>query len=393
MKPDLSPVQTGLEIFLAEHSRTYKGRSLALLANQASIGPGYRHALSYLDEYLPGRIKAVFSPQHGFKGEKQDNMVESGHGRLKDGRPLFSLYSDLRQPEPSMLQDIDVLLIDLTDIGTRVYTFAQTMSLCLEAAGDSDLEIVILDRPNPLGGLTFEGNLLDISCRSFVGRHPMPMRHGLTMGEMAVFFNSQLEKPAALSVIPCRHWTRDRYFPGTGLPWVMPSPNMPTFETAWVYPGQVLWEGTNISEGRGTAKPFLMFGAPFIDPEILAGELRSRKLPGAVFREVWFQPTFHKWEGQYCGGLEIHPLNHNFEPYLTSLTCLEIILKFWSRDFRLKEPPYEYEYTRRPIDLILGRESIFNELADGRPAREIIEASDRELKKWRRDIKKYLLYS
>ncbi|MDR1395763.1 MAG: DUF1343 domain-containing protein, partial [Deltaproteobacteria bacterium] len=361
---------TGLEVFLSENLAAWQGRPLGLLANQASVGPDLRHTLSYLDEYLPNSVRAVFNPQHGWAGEKQDNMVESRHSRMRDGRPLFSLYGAVRRPDSSMLADLEVLLIDLTDIGTRVYTFAQTMSCGLEAARENHIEIVILDRPNPLGGAQTEGNILEDGCRSFVGRFPVPMRHGLTLGEMALFINSLIENPAQLTVIPCRNWTREQYFRETGLTWVMPSPNMPMPETAWVYPGQVLWEGTNISEGRGTTRPFQLMGAPFIEPEKLVRELKTKKLPGVIFREVWFQPTFHKWEGRYCGGLEIHPQDKSFQPFLTSLTILEIILKFWPEDFSLKEPPYEYEFIRRPLDLILGRQSLFDDLAKGVPARE-----------------------
>jgi uncharacterized protein YbbC (DUF1343 family) len=284
------------------------------------------------------------------------------------------------------------LLIDLPDVGTRVYTFAQTMSLCLEAATESGLEIVILDRPNPIGGTETEGNLLDGDCLSFVGRFPLPMRHGLTMGELALYFNSLQKSPAPLAVVPCQNWGRGQYFPETGLPWVAPSPNMPTPETAWVYPGQVLWEGTNVSEGRGTARPFSLVGAPFVDPELLARELRHKKLPGAAFREARFQPTFHKWAGQVCGGVEVHPQDKSFLPYLSSLTILEIILRHWPGDFRLKGPPYEYELERRPIDLILGRRAVYDGLASGQSARDAWEAMSPDQAKWRRERREFLLY-
>ncbi|MDR0548979.1 MAG: DUF1343 domain-containing protein [Deltaproteobacteria bacterium] len=383
---------TGLEILLAERLDDYQGRSLGLLANQASIGPGYRHALSYLDEYLPNSVKTIFSPQHGFVGEKQDNMVESAHSQTPDGRPIYSLYGTSREPDPKTLQDLDVLLIDLPDVGARVYTFAQTMSLCLEAAIGSGLEVVVLDRPNPIGGVETEGNLLDDDCLSFVGRYPIPMRHGLTLGELAIYINSRLKNPATLTVIPCRDWTRDQYFHDSKLPWVMPSPNMPTPETAWVYPGQVLWEGANISEGRGTTRPFNLMGAPFIDPRLLTRELSQKTLPGVIFREAWFQPTFHKWEGVFCGGIDIHPIDRSFLPYLTSLTILEIILKLWPENFRLKEPPYEYEFSKRPIDLILGRRKIFDDLANGRTARDIWDTFASEQAKWRKERQAFLLY-
>ncbi|MDR1607489.1 MAG: DUF1343 domain-containing protein [Deltaproteobacteria bacterium] len=385
-------VVTGLEVFLAERSKLYKGRPLGLLANQASVNSNYKHALTLIDESLPKAIKTIFGPQHGWVGEKQDNMVESNHGQTSDGRPIYSLYGQDRQPKPETLKDIEVLLIDLPDVGTRVYTFAQTMALCLEIAQDNHLEIVILDRPNPIGGLEVEGHLLANDCRSFVGLYPIPLRHGLTLGELALFINSQLKTPAPLTVIACQNWRRSQYFPETGLPWVMPSPNLPTFESAWVYPGQVLWEGTNVSEARGTTRPFNLVGAPYIDSKVLFKELIQKNLPGLVFREAFFQPTFHKWAGELCRGLDLHPQDPAFLPYLSSLTILEIILKYWPESFRLKDPPYEYEFVRRPIDLILGHKSVFNDLVAGRPARDIWADEAPSLASWLKTREEFLLY-
>jgi uncharacterized protein YbbC (DUF1343 family) len=209
---------------------------------------------------------------------------------------------------------------------------------------------------------------------------------------LALYYNSLLKNPAPLAIIPCQNWARDQRFPETGLPWVAPSPNMPTPETAWVYPGQVLWEGTNVSEGRGTTRPFSLVGAPFINPELLAQELRLKKLPGVFFRETFFQPTFHKWAGQTCGGVELHPQDRSFSPYLSSLTILEIILKHWPESFRLKDPPYEYEFERRPIDLILGRRSVYDNLALGQKAQDVWDTMSLDQIKWRRERREFLLY-
>jgi uncharacterized protein YbbC (DUF1343 family) len=385
-------VRTGLEIFLAENLGAFRGRSLGLLANQASVGPDFRSSLELIDLALPGRIKVVFSPQHGFAGEKQDNMIESDDGRLRDGRPLRSLYGATRRPTAESLEGLSALLIDLVDVGTRVYTFAQTMSACLEACAENDVEVVVLDRPNPIGGTEVEGNLLDPDCASFVGLHPTPMRHGLTMGELAVLFASRLSRPPKLTVIPLRGWRRETLFGRTGLPWVAPSPNLPAPETALLYPGQVLWEGSNVSEGRGTARPFHLIGAPFIDGETLAADLRALNPPGAAFRPAFFQPCFNKWAGQVCGGIEIHPLNDSFKPLLTSLTALEVVLRRWPDDFKLKDPPYEYEWERRPIDLILGRKSVFDRLAAGVSAREVWESFAPEVEGFRRRTDEFALY-
>jgi len=387
-------VRTGLERLVSAPPSDLARANLGLLTNQASIGPNYEHAVVLIDRVLPGRLKTLFGPQHGFAGEKQDNMVESDHGlEERTGRPIFSLYGRTRRPEPEMLAGLDVLLIDLVDAGARIYTFAQTMSYCLEEAAQAGIKIVVLDRPNPIGGTEVEGNILKPECASFVGLHPMPMRHGLTLGELALFMAARMDPAPELEVIKMEGWPRDMYFNQTGLPWVMPSPNMPEPETALVYPGQVIWEGTNISEGRGTTRPFHLFGAPFIDPYLLKEELDRRDLPGVVFRPSGFQPAFHKFQGQVCRGLEIHPIDaRSFRPYLTSLTALEIILRLYPREFRWKEPPYEYEFHRRPIDLILGDVSVREGLESGRTARALERAWQPDLEAFAVEREKFLLY-
>ncbi|MDR2443774.1 MAG: DUF1343 domain-containing protein [Deltaproteobacteria bacterium] len=385
-------VYSGLEVAINDHLDTLKGRPLGLLANQASVDSRYQHALDLFDSFLPGAIKAVFSPQHGWAGEKQDNMIESSDSLTQDGRPLYSLYGQTRKPSPEQFNGLSALLVDLPDVGVRVYTFAQTLFYAMQTASVTGTEIIVLDRPNPIGGLAMEGNILDDDCLSFVGLHPIPMRHGLTLGELAIFMASKMTSPPPITVIPCRGWSRWMYFKDTNLPWVLPSPNLPTPETAMIYPGQVLWEGTNLSEGRGTTKPFHLVGAPYIAPQVLAGELKSLDLPGVVFRPTYFQPTFNKWAGQVCGGLEIHPTSREMKPYLTSLSILEKVLKLFNQDFRLKDPPYEYEWRRRPIDLILGRRSIFDDLAKGVSAQEICSKFDKELKTYQKTVEQIYLY-
>lgn len=388
-------VKTGLEIFTSSSLQSLKKANFGLLANQASIGPDYEHAITLIDRAFPGRLKTIFGPQHGFAGEKQDNMIESDHDVEKSGRRrIFSLYGETRRPDQEMLEGLDVLLVDLVDIGSRIYTFAQTMAYCLEEAAAAGIKVIVLDRPNPIGGREVEGNILKPDCRSFVGLFPTPMRHGLTMGELALFMADNSEVKPDVEVIKAEGWTRDMYFQDTGLPWVMPSPNMPDPVTAWIYPGQVLWEGTNISEARGTTKPFHLFGAPFIDPRLFKSEIEKLDLPGAHFRVAYFEPTFHKFAGQVCGGLEIHPVNRKeYKPYLTSLSFLEILLKNYPDEFQWKNPPYEYEYERMPIDLILGDRTIREELEKGRPMDGIAEKWKDELGKFTMEREKYLLYN
>jgi len=390
----LPGVMTGLMRLVESPPAKFQKARLGLLANQASVGPGYRHAIQMIDQALPGRLRVLFGPQHGFAGEKQDNMVESDHGRdATSGRPVFSLYGETRRPRPEMLEGLDVLLVDLVDVGTRVYTFAHTLSYCLEAAAEVGLAVRVLDRPNPIGGTLVEGNLLAPDCASFVGRFPIPMRHGLTLGELALYMADHMDPTPDLEVAPLAGWTRDMYFDRTGLPWVLPSPNIPTPDTTLVYPGQVLWEGTNLSEGRGTTRPFHFVGAPFVDARGLAEALAPYDLPGVCFRPASFEPTFQKHAGQVCHGLEVHPVDReSFRPYLTSLTILEVLLKLHPDLVAWKQPPYEYEYERLPLDLILGDRRVREGLEAGTSAAALAEGWAVDLEAFLRLREKYLLY-
>ena len=261
----MAKVLSGLERLIADPPAWLEGRRLGLLCNPASVDSGLRHARHLLRDRFPGALRALFSPQHGFFAEKQDNMIESDD--MVDpvlGIPVFSLYGSTRIPSAGMLADIDVLVVDLQDAGTRVYTFATTLSYCMETAAACGKTVLVLDRPNPTGGAAVEGNLLRAEWASFVGRYPIPMRHGLTLAELARLFNAAFGIGCDLQVMPMSGWKREMTFADTGLPWVAPSPNLPTPAAALVYPGQVLWEGTNVSEGRGTTQPFELFGAPYL---------------------------------------------------------------------------------------------------------------------------------
>lgn len=322
-------------------------------------------------------------------------MIESGHDTdTKSGRKIYSLYGETRKPEPEMFDGLDVLIIDLTDVGTRVYTFAQTMAYCMEAAGSAGIKVIVLDRPNPIGGAGVEGNLLSPDCVSFVGLYPLPMRHGMTMGEFSLFIADQLDSfDLDLEVVKMAGWERNQYFDQTGLPWVLPSPNMPSLDTAIVYPGQVIFEGTNISEGRGTTRPFNIFGAPFIDSFDLLSELAPLGLPGVVFRPCSFEPTFNKHHGKLCHGLEIHPVDRiAFKPYLTSLTIIEVLIRMHPDEFEWKQPPYEYEYERCPFDLIVGSKNIRKGLESGKRAKELESEWLADLDGFIKERRKYLLY-
>jgi len=397
-------VEVGLEVLDRTRPKWLRGRRVGLLMHPASVTSAYASAREVVARLCGADLKALFGPQHGFAGEKQDNMVESGHATDRRlGIPIHSLYSETRSPTPAMLGGLDLLVVDLQDVGTRVYTFEWTTALALEACAATGCEVVILDRPNPIDGVTLEGNLIRPGYESFVGLHPVPMRHGLTLGELAALVNRRLDPEAGsrepvrrrdgtgwrcpgrceLTVVPMRGWRRTMRFPETGLPWVLPSPNMPTFETAVVYPGQVLLEGTNLSEGRGTTRPFELFGAPWLDTDAVRRRFRRRRLPGLILREQAFEPTFHKWRGEVCRGFQIQVTDAStFRPYLTTLALLQDVIALHGDRFAWKQPPYEYVTDRPPIDVLTGDPAVRKALESGGDLR----AMERS---WRQEFRRF----
>ncbi len=387
-------MHTGIEQVCRSSLASLQGRRFGLLANQASTDRQFTHSRDLLRRAYPDQLTCLFSPQHGFYSEKQDNMIESDHAvDAETGLPVHSLYGETRKPSPLMFADIDVLLVDLVDVGTRVYTFIWTVVHCLETAAETNTRVVILDRPNPIGGELMEGNLLRPDCASFVGRCAIPMRHGLTLGELALFCNQEMAIGADLEVVPVQGWRRRQLAPDTGLPWVFPSPNMPAFATALVYPGQVLWEGTNISEGRGTTLPFELFGAPFVDPREVQGVLRPADLAGCRLRPLRFEPTSGKWGGRTCGGFQIHVIDPDlFRPYRTSLALLQALRSLYPDGFAYKAPPYEYEFERLPMDLLIGDRQVREGLESGIPVADLEAAWQDELADYRRRCSPLFLY-
>ena len=387
-------VAVGLEVLASEYQKRLKGARLGVLFNQASVDKELRSARDVISSVFPRQVKALFGPQHGAGGEDQDNMVETSHEMDPELQvPIFSLYSETREPTAQMLEQIDVLIIDLQDVGTRVYTFASTMLQCLRAASKQGNKVVILDRPNPLGGEAVEGNLLEEELFSFVGPWRLPMRHGLTMAEMALLFKDVFQLDCDLEVVPMRGWSRDMLWPDTGLRWVLPSPNMPFFDTAIVYPGQVMWEGTNVSEGRGTCRPFELFGAPFLRPKEIRASLNPSLLMGCILQEFRFRPTFHKWEARLCKGFHIHVLDpRGFKPYRTSLALLQQVLLKYGEYFEWRPAPYEYEYKKLPIDLILGSKKVKSLLEKRISVLELEAGWEADLKEFSFLRDQYLIY-
>ncbi len=390
----MSAVISGLEVFLQSPPSWAAGADLGLLCHPASVDRNFRPAPELVVRRFPGRLRVLFSPQHGLKGEKQDNMVSSPD--FEDpllGIPVVSLYGPRLDPHQEALQGLDVLLVDLQDVGTRVYTYGATLARVMAAAAQAGVKVAVLDRPNPVGGLQVEGNILRPQWASLVGPYPLPMRHGFTLGELARYYNATQNLGCDLEVVPARGWRREDYFDAAGLPWVLPSPNLPTLEGAIVYPGQVLLEGTNLSEGRGTTRPFELFGAPFLEPRRLRHELWDTPLPGVILREVGFEPTFHKWAGELCHGFQLHVTDREaFKPYYTTLGLLAAIRRLYPEQFAWRQPPYEYETERLPIDLLTGDAAIREGIDTGRAVPELEAAWQPGLKDFATASREFWLY-
>jgi len=388
-------VSTGIDLIKREWPKVLKGSRVGLLVHPASVNSKLVHAVDIFLRYRDIELKALFGPQHGIFGETQDNMVEwKGFKDKRTGLTVFSLYGKVRAPEPSMLKDIDVMVVDLQDVGSRYYTYIWTMSLCVQRCEQMNKSMVILDRPNPIGGEIIEGPVLDMRYSSFVGLQPLPVRHGMTMGEIGMYLKNEFHPSIDLHVIPLQGWRRDMWFDMTGLPWIMPSPNMPALDTTIVYPGMCLFEGTNLSEGRGTTRPFEFFGAPFIEPERLIKRIDEFKLPGVKFRPVYFKPTFQKYAGRTCGGAQIHVTDRNeFRPFRTAVAILKSVYELYPDHFRWRKPPYEYETKRLPIDILAGTDRLRKGIESGSSLKDMEGWWREECRRFHKSIReRYLMY-
>jgi uncharacterized protein YbbC (DUF1343 family) len=375
-------------------SKRLQGRRIGVVCNPASVDRQLRHVADRVAEHAGATLTAIFGPQHGFRSDVQENMIETGHGCDEMRRvPVYSLYSETREPTARMLEQVDTLLIDLQDVGTRIYTYIYTMANCLIAARRHGIPAIVCDRPNPIGGAAVEGPMLERGFESFVGQYPIPMRHGMTIGELARLFNEEFGIGAALEVIPMEGWDREVYHEQTGLPWVLPSPNIPTNETSVVYPGTVLFEGTNVSEGRGTTRPFELIGAPWVTSERFAQDLNDLELPGVRFRPIVFEPTFHKHAKQSCGGAQIHVTDRAaFRPVETGVALLEAFLRAGPDQFAWRDPPYEYEHDKLPIDILAGSSQLREQLEAGLSAAEIADSWKAPQAAFERIRQRFLLY-
>jgi uncharacterized protein YbbC (DUF1343 family) len=389
-------VRSGLAVLREQGFVQLHRLSVGLFTHAAAVDEHYRNALDLLAEAPNVRLAALFGPEHGLASDAQDLIgVADSHNSGSDLR-VFSLYGHTYaslSPTAEQLRGLDSLVIDLQDVGSRYYTFQATMLLCMEAASRLGLKVVVLDRPNPLGGIEVEGPALQPGYQSFVGIHPVVTRHGMTIGELARLYHAERRLTCELEVVRCEGWKRSMSFEQTGLPWVMPSPNMPTVETAWVYPGQCLLEGTNLSEGRGTTRPFELCGAPGIDAQALSRRLSADSLPGVVFRPAWFRPTFHKFAGESCGGVQLHVTDPSaFRPVRTGLHVLAALRAAAGKGFDWRREPYEFVSDRLAIDLLFGSDRERRALEDGVSAREIAAAWEAEEEELRKRRQPFLLY-
>ncbi len=390
----ISPnVRSGLsELLAGARPELYKAK-LGVIAHPASVGPDLTPTADAL-RASGFNVHALFGPQHGVRGEKQDNMIASASFTdMRLGIPVHSLYGAVRQPTPEMLRGLDAVVFDLQDVGVRVYTFAWTMTLAMGACREAGVRFVVLDRPNPINGMTREGPVLRTGFESFVGLHPLPLRHGLTLGEVARLANDRFGIGCELDVVPCEAWSRSSWFDETGLPFVSPSPNLPTLDSCTVYPGMVLLEGTNLSEGRGTTRPFELFGAPFLEPYELTRQLDRHSLPGVKFRPCHFEPAFQKHAGQLCGGAQLHIVDRTvFRPVEAAVAVLHTVRQLAPSEFAWRSPPYEYEEEKPPIDILWGSEALRAATESCVPPHEIMRQANADLVGFEEVIGPYLLY-
>ncbi len=389
-------VQSGLDAVCRDLPSGLRGKRAGLLCHSSSITSDYRHITEVFGQNDRLRLAALFGPQHGLSGQTQDNMIEwEGAVDPVLGIPVYSLYGEHRKPTPSMLEGLDAFVADLQDVGARLYTYIWTVKLCMEACSDAGIPVYILDRPNPIGRIQADGPVLDEEYFTFVGGACIPLCHRMTIGEMALWIREKYFPRCELHVIRAAGWKRSMMYSDTGLPWILPSPNMPTPQTAAVYPGTVLAEATNLSEGRGTVIPFELTGAPWINGRRLLKELRNRNLPGCSFRMHDFIPTFHKYAGEYCRGIQIHVTDASiFRPVITAMHLFDAIIRTSpAGSFRFNPPPYEYEYRLMPFDILAGDSRLREVLTEGLSLAEETERWEAQTETFLSEFRQMALYT
>jgi uncharacterized protein YbbC (DUF1343 family) len=404
------PVKLGVEVFFEKHLDLVRGKNVGLITNPTGVDSKLDSIIETFRAHPDVKLVALYGPEHGVRGNAQAGEYVPFYFDEQFHLPVFSLYGQTHKPpadmmtnideymrtfdtqhtgkklEAGMMQSVDVMVFDLQDVGARIYTYIATMAYAMQSCADSGIPFIVLDRPNPINGLAMEGPMLEYPQHSsFIGLYPIPLRHGMTAGELAQLFNEKfLTKKCKLTVVPMENWTRDEWFDEISLPWVLPSPNLPTLEAATVYPGQVIVEGTNLSEGRGTTKPFEIFGAPWIDGYVLAKKLNELNLPGVKFREVWFTPTFSKSAGTNCGGCQMHVTDRNaFQPVATTLNVLAVIKQLYGD---------KLEFHASYFDKVMGTSTVRAALERGEPVEKIVAGFKPGLDEFANLRRPFLLY-
>jgi uncharacterized protein YbbC (DUF1343 family) len=389
-----SHVVLGIERLCTDQLALVQGARIGLICNQASVDHSFRHSADLLGAQKGVRLTALFGPQHGIRGDVQDNMVETPHMHdVETGLPIFSLYSETREPTAQMLDLVDTLVFDMQDVGCRIYTFIYTLANCMRAAKKFGKTVIVCDRPNPINGQSVAGNLLEPGFESFVGQFPLPTRHGMTVGELALMFNKHWGIDCKLEIVPMGGWGRELWFDQTDAPWVMPSPNIPTVETATIFPGTVHLEGTQMSEGRGTTRPFELIGAPYISAKQYERQLEGYGFPGVTFRATHFLPTFQKHAGQVCGGVQIHVTDRQtFEPVVAGIAAVKTAYDLYPDDFEWKNTAYEYVFDKNPFDVIAGTDRLRASIERGDSLETITAGWEEDLDIFRSARREFLLY-
>ncbi len=389
-----SRTRLGVEILLNEKIDLIRHQRVGVVCNQASILPDFKHVADAFLDSGAFELTTLFGPQHGIRGDVQDNMIETPHTVDREtGIPVYSLYSETREPTEGMLKEVDAIVFDMQDVGCRIYTFIYTMANCMRAAKKYEKKVIVCDRPNPINGNAVEGNMLEEEFASFVGQFPMPTRHGMTCAELALMFNDHYGIGCDLEVVKMEGWERAFWYEQTGLPFVMPSPNIPTVDTCVIFPGTVHIEGTEVSEGRGTTKPFELIGAPYIDPVVFKRELDSLDLPGVEFRSTYFQPTFQKHGRVTCGGVQIHMTDREaLLPVITGVAVMKAAYDLYPEHFLWKQSAYEYVFDKNPIDVVAGTDKLRKQLEAGETVAGIQASWKKGEEGFRTLREKYLLY-
>ncbi len=384
-------VKTGLEALLEEGASWLKNKRVGLITNPTGVGPDLISTIDILRSRPDFKLVTLFGPEHGVRGDAQAGETVENATDSRTGLPMYSLYGKTKKPAPEMLDGLDVLVYELQDIGVRFYTNIYTLAYSIQAAGEAGIPFVVLDRPAPLGGVAIEGNRLKEGFSSFVGDYALPVRYGLTCGELANYLNNRFSFGADLRVARMKGWERGMWFDATGLPWVAPSPNMPTLETATAYPGTCLFEGTNLSEGRGTTLPFQIIGAPWVDGVRLAERMNGLDLPGVRFRPVWFVPTFSKHAGQRCSGVQVHVMDREVYPALrVGLELLSAVYRLHPDEFKWL-PPHEGSQ-HHFFDLLMGTDEVRLGLDVGAPVADLTRSWEKEAAEFAAEVAPYQLY-